>query len=69
MTPEAMQTNLTKLGVDKKYTFDMPPHVESVKPVSSYEAVRTVLNDKTNFSSPVVDRAKAIFSGERYENE
>lgn len=41
-----MQTNLAKLGVDKKYTFDMPAHVESVNVASFYEAICIVLNDK-----------------------
>ncbi|GJJ10924.1 hypothetical protein Clacol_005153 [Clathrus columnatus] len=66
MTPEAMKTNLTNLGIEAKYKFDRPQHVEAVKPVGSYEAVRAILDDKPNFSSQTVIRAKSILPGQSF---
>jgi hypothetical protein len=41
MTPEIMRENLTRLGKDKKYTFDRPVPVSVIKPV---EAAASVLD-------------------------
>ncbi|KAF8512919.1 linoleate diol synthase [Gautieria morchelliformis] len=66
MTPEAMKTNLTKLGVAEKYTFSRPDRSEHPHVVNTFSGVSSVLKDRVSFRASYVGRAKEIIPGRGY---
>jgi cytochrome P450 len=66
MTPEAMQDNLTKLGVAKSYAFEMPGQAHRPVVVGKFKPAQAILDDHTSFGSRFVERAKQIMQGSGY---
>ncbi|KAF8519048.1 linoleate diol synthase [Hysterangium stoloniferum] len=61
MTPEAMEKNLTKLGIADKYSFDRPGRAPGPHIVESYAAVNSIVRDRATFHTPYVPRVQQIF--------
>lgn len=63
MRPEAMKTNLTKLHIADKYTYEMPKRTDHPQVVEGFSSVSTILKDRTGFNASYVERAKELIPG------
>ncbi|KAF8496603.1 hypothetical protein BU17DRAFT_103421 [Hysterangium stoloniferum] len=61
MTPEAMEKNLTKLGIADKYSFERPGRAPGPHIVESYAAVNLIVRDRAMFHTPYVPHVQQIF--------
>ena len=62
-TPVSMKVNLDKLNLANEYDFSRPAVSPSVKAVTGYNEVATVLKDPLGFRSPYVDSAGSLIQG------
>ena len=64
MTPESMETNLTKLGVIDQYDLSRPVERSPTVFVNSYARVAAILNDKSGgFSTSYKSRVNRVLNG------
>lgn len=49
VVPPKNRTILAKLGLDGKYSFDRPKRIPAPTIITSYDACKSILNDKENF--------------------
>lgn len=63
MHPEAMQTNLKKLGKLDQYSLERPKPQGDRVPVTGYVEVGEVLRDTVVFKSDYEERAKEVIKG------
>ncbi|KAF8500049.1 hypothetical protein BU17DRAFT_72152 [Hysterangium stoloniferum] len=60
-SPEAMEKNLTKLGIADKYSFERPGRAPGPHIVESYAAVNSIVRDRATFHTSYVPRVQHIF--------
>ena len=66
MTPESMETNLTKLNLLDKYDLSRPQTRTPLKIVSDHAEVVKLLNDKESTSKPYAARVARVIKGKGY---
>jgi hypothetical protein len=60
MTPEAMQDNLTKLGIVKSYSFERPGQTYDPIMVNKFKAAKAILQDRVSFGATYGERAREV---------
>lgn len=58
-----MKTNLTKLHIADKYSFEMPSRTDHPQVVDGFSSVSMILKDRTGFNASYVERAKELIQG------
>jgi linoleate 10R-lipoxygenase len=66
MTPDAMQTNLTKLGVLDQYDLNKPSLQQGSVSFSDYNDVVKILKSPADFDIPYRDHASRVIKGSGY---
>lgn len=64
MTPEAMKTNFTKLGIAGDYDFSKPSGPTTVQDVKAREEVTGVIMDMTCIHTPYGQKIQTIIGKE-----
>ena len=67
MTPDFMETNLTKLGLQHEYNFTTTPVArKETVPINTYARVAAILKDKTGFVAIYKSRVDRVLKGPGY---